>query len=150
MLQLVHLLKNNATTVPYTVWLCVWIKNKIIIQKTLKKLKMLKNAYFMLKTLFILKIFTSLSWCFGHVVKQFDKKDEVNSKICNVTDWVANKTTDSCRDGWNVRKVQESFDVIMKNWFYGLSLMSKHSCCQSKKWLFELFHLCAVKSKVLP
>ena len=60
------------------------------------------------------------------------------------------QVTDSCRDGWNVQKVQESVDVIIKNWLYGLSLMSKHSCCQSKKWLFELFHLCAVKSKILP
>ena len=30
----------------------------------------------------------------------------------------------------------------MKNWLYRLSLESKHSCCQSKKWLFELFNLC--------
>ena len=47
-------------------------------------------------------------------------------------------------------KVHECVDVIMKNWLYRLSLMSKHSCFQSKKWLFELFHLCAVKSKFLP
>ena len=30
----------------------------------------------------------------------------------------------------------------MKNWLYRLSLKSKHSCCQLKKWLFELFNLC--------
>ena len=47
-------------------------------------------------------------------------------------------------------KDHESVDVIMKNWFKRLSLMLKHSCCQSKKWLFELFHLCAVKLKFLP
>ena len=47
-------------------------------------------------------------------------------------------------------KVHECVDAIMKNWLYRLSLMSKHSCFQSKKWLFELFHLCAVKSKFLP
>ena len=38
--------------------------------------------------------------------------------------------------GWQVsllRKVHESADVIMKNWLYGLSLMSKHSCCELKK-----------------
>ena len=46
---------------------------------------------------------------------------------------------------WNVRKVQNSVDVIMKNWLYRFSLMSKHSCCQSEKWLFELFHLCSAK-----
>ena len=60
------------------------------------------------------------------------------------------RATDSCRNGWNVQKVQESVDAIMKNWLYRLSLMPKQSCCQSKKWLFELFHLCAVKSKILP
>ena len=40
-------------------------------------------------------------------------------------------------------------NVIIKNWLHRLSLMSKHSGCQSKKWLFELFHLCTAKSKFL-
>ena len=33
-------------------------------------LKMMKNAYFTLKALFVLKIFKFLSWLFGHVGKQ--------------------------------------------------------------------------------
>ena len=44
-------------------------------------------------------------------------------------------------------KVDEFVDVIIKNWLYRLSLMSKHPYCQSKKWLFELCHLCAVTLK---
>ena len=35
-------------------------------------LKMMKNAYFTLKALFVLKIFKFLSWLFGHVGKQLD------------------------------------------------------------------------------
>ena len=38
-------------------------------------LKMMRNAfYFMLKALFVLKIFTILSWRFGYVEKRLDKK----------------------------------------------------------------------------
>ena len=44
--------------------------------------------YFMLKTYFILKIFTFLSWLFGHVGKRLDKKPKVNFKIYDVTDWI--------------------------------------------------------------
>ena len=37
--------------------------------------KMMKNAfYFMLKALFFLEIFTSLSWLFGYLEKRLDKK----------------------------------------------------------------------------
>ena len=40
-----------------------------------------ENAfYFMLKALFILKIFTFLSWHFGYVEKWLDKKAMVNIK----------------------------------------------------------------------
>ena len=35
-------------------------------------LKMMKNAYFTLKALFVLKIFKFLSLLFGHVGKQLD------------------------------------------------------------------------------
>ena len=42
----------------------------------------MKNAlYFMLKALFILKIFTIFSWLFDHVGKRFDKKANVDFKI---------------------------------------------------------------------
>ena len=54
-------------------------------------LKTMKNAfYFMLKALFVLKIFTFLPLLFGYVEKQLDKKARVNFKIYDVTDWTTN------------------------------------------------------------
>ena len=50
-------------------------------------LKLIKNAYFTLKSLFVLKIFKFLSWLFDQVEKRLDWKDEVNFKIYNVTTW---------------------------------------------------------------
>ena len=48
----------------------------------------MKNAfYFMLKALFVIEIFKFLSWVFGYVEKQLDKKVKAYSKIYNVTDW---------------------------------------------------------------
>ena len=48
-------------------------------------LKLLKNAfYFTLKALFVLKIFTFLSWLSGHVFRK------VNFKIHDVTTWSTN------------------------------------------------------------
>ena len=48
-------------------------------------LKMMINAfYFMLKALFVIKIFTFLSWLCGYVEKQLDKKVMVNFKIYDV------------------------------------------------------------------
>ena len=48
-------------------------------------LKMMKNAfYFTSKALFVLKIFKFLSWLFGHVAKELDKKDKVNFKVYDV------------------------------------------------------------------
>ena len=44
-------------------------------------LKVMKNAYFTLKALFVLKIFRFLSWPFGHVEKRLDSKDKVSFKI---------------------------------------------------------------------
>ena len=52
---------------------------------------MLKNTvYFILKTLFVLKIFRFLSWFFGHEEKRLDVKDKVNVKIYDVTTWKIN------------------------------------------------------------
>ena len=52
---------------------------------------MMKNAfYFVLKTLFVLKIFKFLSWFAGHVEKRLDKKDKANFKIYHITTWKAN------------------------------------------------------------
>ena len=51
-------------------------------------LKMMKNAfYFILKALFIPKIFKFLFCLFGHVGKQLDKKVKDNFKIHDVTNW---------------------------------------------------------------
>ena len=46
---------------------------------------MMKNAfYFMLKALFVLKIFKIQS-CFGYDEEMFDQEDKVNFKIYDVT-----------------------------------------------------------------
>ena len=46
----------------------------------------MENAfYFILKALFVLKIFTFLPLHFGHVEKRLDQKDKVNFKIYDVT-----------------------------------------------------------------
>ena len=53
--------------------------------------KMMKNAfYFTSKALFALKIFKFLSWHFGNVAKQLEKKDKVNFKSYDVTAWLTN------------------------------------------------------------
>ena len=51
---------------------------------------MKNDFYFMLKTLFVLKIFTFLSWLFDCVEKRLDKKVMVNLKIHDITDWTKN------------------------------------------------------------
>ena len=49
--------------------------------------KMIKKGfYFVLKALFVLEIFTFLSWLFGYAEKWLDRKDMVNCKIFDVTD----------------------------------------------------------------
>ena len=53
-------------------------------------LKTMTNVFFMLKALFVLEIFTLLSWRFGYVEKWPDNKIKVNSKIYDVTDWTTN------------------------------------------------------------
>ena len=54
-------------------------------------LKVIKNAfYFTSKAFFVLKVFRFLTWLFGHVSKQLDKKDKVNFKLYEVTVWLTN------------------------------------------------------------
>ena len=53
-------------------------------------LKIMKNAFFILKALFVLKMFTFLSWLSIHVRKGLDKNPKVCFKICDVTDWTTN------------------------------------------------------------
>ena len=51
----------------------------------------MKNAFYsMLEALFILKIFTSLSWLFGHVEKRLDKKTWIKFKLYDITDCQTN------------------------------------------------------------
>ena len=50
----------------------------------------MKNAFsFILKALFILKIFKFLSWLFGHDEKRLDKKDKINFKIYDITTYIS-------------------------------------------------------------
>ena len=52
---------------------------------------MMKNVfYYMLKVLFVLEIFAFLSWHFGYVEKQLDRKAMVNFKIYDFTDSTTN------------------------------------------------------------
>ena len=54
---------------------------------------MMKNVfYFMLKlkALSVLEIFTFMSKLFGYLEKRLDKKDIVNFKIYDITDWTTN------------------------------------------------------------
>ena len=51
----------------------------------------MKNAfYFILKALFVLKIFKFLSWPFGHVGKTAWLESKVNCKIYDVTNLLTN------------------------------------------------------------
>ena len=49
-------------------------------------------SHLMLKGLSVLNIFKFLSWLFGHVGKQLDKKWKINFKIYDVTDWETDST----------------------------------------------------------
>ena len=49
-----------------------------------------KHFLFHVKALFILTIFTFLSWVFGYVEKRFDNKAMVNFKIYDIADWITN------------------------------------------------------------
>ena len=55
----------------------------------------MKNVffYFMLKALYVLEIFTFLSWFLGYIEKRLDKKTMVNYKIYNVRGWTTNNNT---------------------------------------------------------
>ena len=53
--------------------------------------KKMKNAFhFILKALFILKIFKFFSWPFEHVEKRLDYKYKLNLEIYEVTAWLTN------------------------------------------------------------
>ena len=63
--------------------------------------KPFKN-HFVLKNQFVLKVFKFLSWLFGHVAKQLDKKDKVNLKFYDVTAWLRNNC--NCNIGQYLEK----------------------------------------------
>ena len=66
-------------------------KNVIFICFNESPLKVMKNAlYFMFKALFILEIFTFLSWLFRYIEKRVDKKPKINFKIYDITGWTTN------------------------------------------------------------
>ena len=69
----------------------------------------MKNVfYFMLKALFVLEIFTFLSWLFGYTEKRLEKKVKVNSKIYNITDWTTNNyNTQYCPISQEVKTIRE-------------------------------------------
>ena len=60
---------------------------------------MMKNAfYFILKALFVLKIFKCFSWLFGHVENRLDQEDKAYFKIYGITTWLENNyNTDIAR-----------------------------------------------------
>ena len=54
---------------------------------------MQNTFYFILKALFVLEIFTVLSWLFGYVVEtrlDINIKTKFNYKICDIIDWTTN------------------------------------------------------------
>ena len=65
-------------------------KKKLLYLFQWKSLKNDENAfYFIIKALFIPKIFKFLSWRFGHIEsKQLEQKDKVNPRIYDVITWI--------------------------------------------------------------
>ena len=73
---------------------------------TESSLKIMKNTfYFILKALFVLKVFKFVFRLFGHVEKRLDKKARVNLKIYYVTTWKTNNYTYCPRS----QEVKENF-----------------------------------------
>ena len=54
-------------------------------------LKIMKNVFFILKALFVLKGFKYLSWFFGHAKKEKHvERAKFNFQISDITDWITN------------------------------------------------------------
>ena len=58
----------------------------------------------MLRALFVLEMFTFLSWLIVYLEKRLDKKSKVNFKIYGVTDWTTNHS-EALIQRFSVRKV---------------------------------------------
>ena len=72
----------------------------------------MKNVfYFILKALFILKIFKFSSRLFGLEGERLDKKAKVNFKIFNVTDWETNNY--NTHFAQYLKKQRQSYDEIL-------------------------------------
>ena len=68
----------------------------------------MRNAfYFTLIALFVLKIFTFLSWLFGYIGKRFDQKVKVNFKIYDFAGWTANNSNTHCPIYQEVKAVSQ-------------------------------------------
>ena len=73
----------------------------------------MKNAfYFMLKALFVLEIFKFLSWLFGYVEKQLDKKVKAYSKIYEVTDWTTSNKSRHIAQYFNKVKTIKQWNLV--------------------------------------
>lgn len=107
-------------------------------------IRMTKNAfYLMLKALFVLEVFTFLSWCFGYVEKWLDKKAMVTYKIYHVTDWTIQILPNISRYKGNQKmKLVHSTEYHMGNIFlekHTQSVVVKlvpHPFC--KKWRLSI------------
>ena len=81
--------------------------------------KVMKNVfYFMLKPIFVLKIFNFLS-LFSHVRKQLDKKTKNNFKVYDIADWTANYNTHIAQ----YPKQQFCKSVKAKQWIWSVTRM---------------------------
>ena len=81
-------------------------------------LKMMKIAfYLMLKTLFVLEIFTFLSWHFDYVEKRLDKKYIVNLKIFDVRKWTIDNNMLTNISVNRNNQVMKLIKYIMRNSF---------------------------------
>ena len=81
-----------------------------------------ENAFFMLKAIFVLEIFTFLFRVSGYVEKCLGKKAMGNFKICDVTDWTKKITihilpNSSRSKGNQVMKFSQLIKYSMRNIF---------------------------------
>ena len=81
----------------------------------------------MLKALFVLEIFTFLSWPFDYVERWFDKKVKVNFKIYYVTDWTTNNYNTHSAQLWRNKDNQTmKFGQLIE--YHVKNISSQKSC----------------------
>ena len=103
----------NFTYLGFTLKSTLTFQTKNSVYVSEGSLKMMKNAfYFILKALFVCKIFKFLSWLFGHIKKRLDEKDKVNFKSHDVATWSKTITililpniTQSVNEIWSVNRI---------------------------------------------